>query len=41
MFAVLGFLFGQGRIDARDPKLRIAPRTPQDLVLAFRSEEEL
>jgi hypothetical protein len=41
MFAVLAFLFGQGRIDARDPKLRAAPRTPQDLVLTFRDEEEL
>jgi hypothetical protein len=41
MLAVLGFLFGQGRIDARDPKLRTAPRTPRDLVLAFRGEEEL
>jgi hypothetical protein len=38
---VLAFLFGQGRIDARDPKLRAAPRTPQDLVLTFRDEEEL
>jgi hypothetical protein len=41
MLAVLGFLVGQGRIDARDPKLRAAPRTPQDTVLTFRDEEEL
>jgi hypothetical protein len=41
MLAVLGFLFGQGRVDARDPKLRAAARTPKDLVLTFRNEEEL
>lgn len=41
MLSVLGFLVGQGRIDARDPKLRAAPRTPQDAVLAFRNEDEL
>jgi hypothetical protein len=41
MLAVLGFLVGQGRIDARDPKLRAAPRNPQDTVLTFRDEEEL
>jgi hypothetical protein len=41
MLAVLGFLVAQSRIDARDPKLRTAPRAPQDLVLAFRDEGEL
>ena len=41
MVAVVCFLIGQGRIDARDPKLRSAPRTPQDTVLKFREEEEL
>jgi hypothetical protein len=41
MVAVLGFLVGQGRIDARDPKLRNAPRTPKDMVMNFRNEEEL
>jgi hypothetical protein len=41
MVAVLGFLVGQGRIDARDPKLRKAPRTPKDMVMNFRNEEEL
>jgi hypothetical protein len=41
MVAVLGFLVGHGRIDARDPKLRAAPRTPRDAVFSFRNEEEL
>ena len=30
MLAVVCFLVGQGRIDARDPKLRSAPRTRRD-----------
>lgn len=41
MVAVMGFLVGQGRIDAHDPKLRTAPRTPKDTVMNFRNEEEL
>ena len=41
MAAVVAFLVGQGRVDARDPKLRSAPRTPQEMVLSFRNEEEL
>jgi hypothetical protein len=41
MAAVVAFLVGQGRVDARDPKLRSAPRTPQETVLSFRNEEEL
>jgi hypothetical protein len=41
MGAVVAFLVGQGRIDARDPKLRSAPRTPKDMVMTFRNEEEL
>ncbi len=41
MGAVVFFLVGQGRIDARDPKLRSAPRTPRDTVLTFQNEEEL
>jgi hypothetical protein len=41
MAAVVFFLVGQGRLDARDPKLRSAPRTPQETVLSFRNEEEL
>ncbi len=41
MAAVICFLVGQGRIDARDPKLRSAPRTPKDMVMSFRNEEEL
>ncbi len=41
MAAVICFLVGQGRIDARDPKLRSAPRTPKDTVMNFRNEEEL
>lgn len=41
MVAVVCFLVGQGRIDARDPKLRAAPRTRQDTVLIFQNEDEL
>ena len=41
MAAVVAFLVGQGRVDARDPKLRSAPRTRQEMVLSFRNEEEL
>ncbi|MEX0631109.1 MAG: hypothetical protein WEE67_09125 [Chloroflexota bacterium] len=41
MVAVVCFLIGQGRVDARDPKLRAAPRTPRDMVLTFQDEEEL
>ena len=41
MLAVVCFLVGQGRIDARDPKLRSAPRTRRDIVLTFRNEEDL
>jgi hypothetical protein len=41
MAAVVFFLIGQGRVDARDPKLRSAPRTPKDLVMNFQEEEEL
>jgi hypothetical protein len=41
MGAVVAFLVGQGRIDARDPKLRSAPRTPKDMVMTFRNEEDL
>ncbi|HEX9737663.1 MAG TPA: hypothetical protein VGA91_00390 [Candidatus Limnocylindria bacterium] len=41
MVAVVCFLIGQGWIDARDPKLRSAPRTRQDMVLTFQDEEEL
>ncbi len=41
MVAVICFLVGQGRVDARDPKLRSAPRTRQETVLSFRDEEDL
>jgi hypothetical protein len=41
MLAVVIFLVGQGRVDARDPKLRAAPRNQQDMVLNFQNEEEL
>lgn len=41
MAAVVCFLIGQGRVDARDPKLRSAPRTPKDMVMSFREEDEL
>jgi hypothetical protein len=41
MAAVVCFLIGQGRVDARDPKLRSAPRTPDDLVTSFQDEDAL
>jgi hypothetical protein len=39
--AVVVFLLVQGRIDARDPKLRAAPRSPRDTVVAFQEENQL
>ena len=41
MAAVICFVVGQGRVDARDPKLRKAPRTPGDMVLNFQNEDDL
>lgn len=39
--AVLLFLVVQGRVDARDPKLRLAPKTRDDVLIAFRDEGQL
>lgn len=39
--AVLGFLLIQGYVDRRDPKLRMAPQTPLETILQFRTEEQL
>jgi hypothetical protein len=41
MLAVLMFLLVQGFLDARDPKLRKAPRSKADVVLEFQEEERL
>jgi hypothetical protein len=41
MVFVLIFLLVQSRLDARDPKLRVAPLTPADGLVAFRDEDEL
>jgi hypothetical protein len=38
---VLAFVLIQGWIDARDPKLRHAPRTLADTTIRFREENEL
>ena len=39
--AVLLFLLGQHFLDARDPKMRAAPRSAADAVLEFQDEEHL
>lgn len=39
--AVLLFLAVQGRLDARDPKLRLAPKTRDDGLIAFKEEGQL
>jgi hypothetical protein len=39
--AVVVFLFAQGWFDARDPKLRMAPRTPVETIVPFRDEEQI
>ena len=39
--AVGFFVIAQGRLDHRDPKLRSAPMTSVDTILAFRLEEQL
>ena len=40
-FAVTAFLAVQHRLDARDPKLRLAPQTNVDTTVRFREESEL
>ncbi len=39
--AVVVFLLVQGWVDARDPKLRIAPQTAVETIVAFQEEEQL
>jgi hypothetical protein len=39
--AVVLFLLVQGWVDARDPKLRVAPQTATETVVAFQDEEQL
>jgi hypothetical protein len=41
MAAVFIFLLMQGRLDERDPKLRNAPLTSAETVIAFGNEAEL
>ena len=41
MIAVLLFLLIQSRLDGRDPKLRVAPLTAAETILAFRDEDQL
>jgi hypothetical protein len=41
MLAVLLFLLVQRQLDHRDPKLRAAPRTLADALLAFEDEDRL
>ncbi len=41
MVAVLLFLFVQRYLDARDPKLRAAPRSMADALVEFQDEERL
>jgi hypothetical protein len=40
MVAVLSFLAIQHRLDSRDPKLRAAPLTATDSMLAFTDEDD-
>lgn len=39
--AVLAYLVIQGRVDRRDPKLRIAPQHVLETLVLFRTEDEL
>jgi hypothetical protein len=39
--AVTGFLAIQNRLDSRDPKLRLAPRSNVETIVKFREEAEL
>jgi len=38
---VVLFLLAQGRFDARDPKLRMAPKTPVETIIPFKDEEQI
>jgi hypothetical protein len=39
--SVVLFLLAQGWFDARDPKLRMAPKTPVETVVPFRDEDQI
>jgi hypothetical protein len=39
--AVVLFLLAQGWVDARDPKLRLAPQTAVESVVPFKDEEQI
>lgn len=39
--AVVVFLLAQGWFDARDPKLRIAPRNAVETIVPFKDEEQI
>jgi len=39
--AVLAYLVIQGRVDRRDPKLRVAPQHVLETLVIFRTEDEL
>ena len=41
MLAVVTFLVVQNRVDSRDPKLRLAPKTRDDGLVAFQEEGQL
>lgn len=39
--AVLGYIVVQGRVDRRDPKLRMAPFTSVETIIRFEREDQL
>jgi hypothetical protein len=39
--AVLAFLVVQGRLDSRDPKLRLAPQNTVESTVEFKEEDQL
>jgi hypothetical protein len=39
--AVVLFLLAQGWVDARDPKLRMAPKTAFETIVPFQDEEQI
>ena len=41
MLAVIGFLLVQGYLDRRDPKLRMAPASSDELIVPFTEDAEL
>ena len=39
--AVVGYIVAQGRIDRRDPKLRLAPQNSTETIIRFEREDQL